>query len=152
MLYQQAWHEPLDGVWNEERASAAIRAIVADADAAFGTESLWPANDWDSWRTPTPLKSLYVGAAGVIWALDELRSRDHAEPRTDRSGGRGDARGVAARAGPDGGGRAALDEGVRPARARPASCSSPSRSRATPSSPTTSTSACARTSRARRRT
>ena len=82
-LYQPEWHEPLDGDWDEERARAGIRAVVADADAAFGAESLWPANDWDSWRTPTPLKSLYVGAAGVIWALDHLRSRGYAEPQTD---------------------------------------------------------------------
>jgi lantibiotic modifying enzyme len=83
MLYQPERYEPLTGVWDEERVRGGIRAIVADADAAFGAESLWPANDWDSWRTPTPLKTLYVGAAGVIWALDELRTRGHAEPRID---------------------------------------------------------------------
>jgi hypothetical protein len=44
---------------------AAIRAIVVDADQAFDSEQLWPADDWDSWRTPVSLKSLYVGAAGV---------------------------------------------------------------------------------------
>lgn len=82
-LYQPDWHEPLTGDWDEERTRAAISAIVADADAAFGAESLWPAHEWDSWRTPTPLKSLYVGAAGVIWALDELQSRGLADPRTD---------------------------------------------------------------------
>ncbi len=74
-LYLPDGYEPLSGEWDEERVRAGIRAIVADADAAFGAESLWPASDWDSWRTPTPLKSLYVGAAGVIWALDELRTR-----------------------------------------------------------------------------
>ena len=63
-----------------------IRRIVADADAAFGDESLWPANDWDSWRTPTPLKSLYVGAAGVLWGLDALARRGYAEPQTDLAG------------------------------------------------------------------
>lgn len=83
MLYQPERYEPLAGDWDEEGVRSGIRAIVAGADAAFGAESLWPANDWDSWRTPTPLKTLYVGAAGVIWALDELRSRGHAEPRID---------------------------------------------------------------------
>lgn len=83
MLYQPEGYEPLAGEWDEQHVRAGIRAIVADADAAYGAESLWPANDWDSWRTPTPLKALYVGAAGVIWALDELRSRGFAEPRTD---------------------------------------------------------------------
>jgi hypothetical protein len=83
MLYQPDGYEPLAGEWDERRVRAGIDAIVADVDAAFGAESLWPANDWDSWRTPTPLKTLYVGAAGVIWALDELRRRGLAEPRTD---------------------------------------------------------------------
>jgi len=83
MLHRPEGYEPLAGEWNEGRVRAAVRKIVSDADAAFGAESLWPANDWDSWRTPTPLKSLYVGAAGVIWALEELRSRGHAEPRID---------------------------------------------------------------------
>ena len=62
---------------------AAIRAIVVDADQAFDSEQLWPADDWDSWRTPLPLKSLYVGAAGVTWALDALRGRGHAESSLD---------------------------------------------------------------------
>ncbi len=83
MLYQPERYEPLTGEWDEELARAGIRAIVADADAAFGGDSLWPAAEWDSWRTPTPLKSLYVGAAGVIWALDALARRGFAEPQTD---------------------------------------------------------------------
>ena len=79
MLYQPERHELLAGEWDEERARAGIRAIVADADAAFAGESLWPAAEWDSWRTPTPLKTLYVGAAGVIWGLDALARRGYAE-------------------------------------------------------------------------
>jgi lantibiotic modifying enzyme len=82
-LYLPAGYEPLAGEWSEERARAGIRAIVEQADAAYGAESLWPADEWDSWRTPTPLKALYVGAAGVVWALDELRRRGLAEPQTD---------------------------------------------------------------------
>ena len=83
MLYRPEAFEPLTGEWDDERVRDGIRKIVADADAAFGAESLWPADDWDSWRTPTPLKSLYVGAAGVIWGLDALTRRGYAEPRTD---------------------------------------------------------------------
>ena len=83
MLYRPDGYEPLAGEWGEERARTGIRAIVADADAAFGAESLWPAHEWDSWQTPTPLKTLYVGAAGVVWALDELQRRGHAETAID---------------------------------------------------------------------
>jgi lantibiotic modifying enzyme len=83
VLFQPEGYEPLSAEWDEERARAGIRTIVADTDTAFGGESLWPAADWDSWRTPTPLKSLYVGAAGVIWGLDALAKRGYAEPQTD---------------------------------------------------------------------
>jgi lantibiotic modifying enzyme len=61
----------------------AIAVIVADADAAFEPEALWPAHEWDGWQEPLPMKNLYVGAAGVIWALDTLRRRGHAETSLD---------------------------------------------------------------------
>ena len=44
---------------------------------------LWPADAWDAREQPLPLKSLYAGAAGVIWALDTLRRRGHAETSLD---------------------------------------------------------------------
>ncbi len=40
---------------------------------------LWPAHEWDGWQTPKPVADLYVGAAGVVWALDRLRERGYAE-------------------------------------------------------------------------
>lgn len=84
MLYRPEAFEPLTAEpWDAARARAAIRAIVADAGSAFDADALWPADDWDGWRTPLPLKSLYVGAAGVIWALDTLRRRDHADGGLD---------------------------------------------------------------------
>jgi hypothetical protein len=61
--------------WNEPRVRDAIRAIVAEAEGAFDDAALWPAGEWESWQTPLPLKSLYVGAAGVLWALHALRGR-----------------------------------------------------------------------------
>ena len=83
-LYRPEAFEPLsEEPWDEERVRARIREIVADADGAFDPDDLWPADEWDGWNTPQPLKSLYVGAAGVIWALDALRSRGHAESRLD---------------------------------------------------------------------
>ena len=61
----------------------AIAVIVADADAAFDPVALWPAHEWDGWEEPLPLKSLYVGGVGVIWALDALRRLGHAESSLD---------------------------------------------------------------------
>ena len=84
MLYSPAAFEPLtDEPWDEARVRAAIASIVSDADESCDGERLWPAHEWDSWQSATPLKNLYVGAAGVIWALDALRRRGHVETRTD---------------------------------------------------------------------
>ncbi|HET8895285.1 MAG TPA: TIGR03619 family F420-dependent LLM class oxidoreductase [Gaiellaceae bacterium] len=74
MLYQSAQFEHLiDEPWVAARVEDAVAEIVADADAAFDSDALWPAHEWDGWRTALPLKNLYVGAAGVVWALAALR-------------------------------------------------------------------------------
>jgi hypothetical protein len=84
MLYDSAGFEPLtDEPWNEERARASIRRLVSRVDEAFAAETLWPAHEWDAWQAATPLKNLYVGAAGVLWALDRLREQGVAESRLD---------------------------------------------------------------------
>jgi lantibiotic modifying enzyme len=84
VLYEPAQFEPLtDEPWDPARVEDAIATIVADADAAFDPDALWPAHEWDGWEEPLPLKTLYVGAAGVIWALDALRRRGHAETSLD---------------------------------------------------------------------
>ena len=83
-LYEPAEFEPLtEDPWNPGRVEDAIAAIVSDVDAAFDQEALWPAHEWDARQQPLPLQSLYGGAAGVIWALDELRRRGHAETSLD---------------------------------------------------------------------
>jgi Lanthionine synthetase C-like protein len=84
MLYKPDAFEPLtDEPWDENRVRAGIRAIVDDADGAFDADQLWPAGGWDVWKATPPLKNLYVGAAGMIWALDALRRRGHAETKVD---------------------------------------------------------------------
>ena len=84
MLYRPEAFEPLtDEPWDDERVRQAVRALVADIDTAFDPDGLWPAEEWDAWQAALPLKNLYVGAAGVIWALDALRRRGHAESRIE---------------------------------------------------------------------
>jgi hypothetical protein len=84
VLYEPVQFEPLtDEAWDPAHVEDAIAAIVADTDAAFDQEELWPAHEWDGWEEPLPLKNLYVGAAGVIWALDALRRGGHAEASFD---------------------------------------------------------------------
>jgi Lanthionine synthetase C-like protein len=87
MLYRPDAFEPLtDAQWDEQRVRAGIREIVADTDSAMrGPRLLWRAHEWDGWHGTSPMKNLYVGAAGVLWALDELRRRGHAETRLDLS-------------------------------------------------------------------
>jgi lantibiotic modifying enzyme len=84
VLYDPVQFEPLsEEPWKPARAEDAIRSIVADTDAAFDPETLWPAHEWDAGDTPLPLEGLYVGASGVIWALDALRRGGHAETSLD---------------------------------------------------------------------
>jgi lantibiotic modifying enzyme len=84
VLYDPAQFEQLtDDLWDPARVEDAIATIVADTDAAFDLEALWPAHEWDGWQAPLPMKNLYVGAAGVIWALDALRRGGHAETSLD---------------------------------------------------------------------
>ena len=87
MLYEPTRFDALiDEPWVPARVEEAIAAIVADADAAFDPTALWPAHECDAREKPLPLSGLYVGAAGVIWALDELRRRGHAESSLDLAG------------------------------------------------------------------
>jgi Lanthionine synthetase C-like protein len=83
MLYRPEAFEPLvETPWSELRVRAAIRDIVEDADAAFrGPRLLWQANEWDAWHGTSPMKNLYVGTAGVLWALDRLRRRGQTESK-----------------------------------------------------------------------
>jgi hypothetical protein len=72
-LFRASEHEPLAATeWDEARAEEAIRAIVADAEAAFdGSRWPWHPRDGDDDEDPT---SIYLGGAGMIWALQELGS------------------------------------------------------------------------------
>jgi len=84
MLYRLEAFEPLtDEPWAEDRVLNEIAAIVADADAHFDPDELWPANEWDAWNTTPPVKDLYCGASGVLLALDVLRRRGLAETAVD---------------------------------------------------------------------
>jgi lantibiotic modifying enzyme len=85
MLYRPDAFEPLtETAWDETRVRAAIRAIVGDTDAAWrGPNRFWQADSWDNWHATSPMKNLYVGTAGVLWALDLLRRREFADATLD---------------------------------------------------------------------
>ncbi|HEX3268313.1 MAG TPA: LanC-like protein [Gaiellaceae bacterium] len=75
-LYDPQAHEPLtETTWDADRARAAIGAIVAETERAFAPESLWEPHPLDEDENQPPLgrvRTLYLGAAGVIWALHAL--------------------------------------------------------------------------------
>jgi lantibiotic modifying enzyme len=84
VLYDPAQFEPLsEEPWDPARAQDSIAAIAADAADSFDLDELWPAHEWDAGDTPLPLENLYVGASGVIWALDRLGLGGHAETSLD---------------------------------------------------------------------
>jgi lantibiotic modifying enzyme len=86
VLYSPEAHEPLtERPWDGGGVRQAIARIVEDVDSAYAPGALWPAEDWDAWDLQTPLTGLYVGAAGVVWALDTLRRRGLAATRLDLS-------------------------------------------------------------------
>jgi hypothetical protein len=85
MLYRpEAFDTLTETSWDEARVRDAIRGIVASTDVSMrGPRLMWRAHEWDRWHSTSPQKNLYVGAAGVLWGLDQLRRRGHAETRLD---------------------------------------------------------------------
>ena len=68
--------------WDPEQVRRAIRAIVADAEASFDPIRFWPAHPLDE-HVPDGTTGLYLGAAGVIWAMEFLKQEGAAEHRLD---------------------------------------------------------------------
>ena len=76
-LYDAAAHEPLtESPWDEEAVRRGIAAIVADAENA-AWDAAWPnhpLDEDDDDPLPTAPTTVYLGAAGMIWALHALGS------------------------------------------------------------------------------
>ncbi len=86
MLYLADRHEPLRGApWSEGAARAAIERIAAGAIEVFDPATLWPVHPGDRVEEAgaLPMASLYMGAAGVIWALLRLADDAMAEVSVD---------------------------------------------------------------------
>ena len=85
-LFEPERHEPLTAcAWDEARARAAIAEIAAEAEAAFDPDSLWPAHPLDE-EPDDPgwmWSAVYLGAAGIVWALDALRRAGLVERRRE---------------------------------------------------------------------
>jgi hypothetical protein len=76
MLFDQARHERLlTAEWDEHRVRAAITAIVRDIEDACHPGEFWPTHPLDQEVDDPAIwhKSLYLGAAGTLWALWHLQ-------------------------------------------------------------------------------
>jgi hypothetical protein len=87
-LYRPGEHEPLRGEpWDEGRVLAAISGVVSAAEAALPADGLWPAHerDQDEPEPPDAYTGVYLGAAGVAWALGRLGSTIDVEAVVQRA-------------------------------------------------------------------
>lgn len=77
MLFDPARHEALQPIpWDAAAARAAIARIVEDAEHAFDPVRSWPWHkmDFEAGDPGLPVTGLYLGATGMIWALDYLQA------------------------------------------------------------------------------
>jgi Lanthionine synthetase C-like protein len=83
VLFDRAAHEPLTGdVWEPDRVRAAIRSIAEDAEGSF--EDGWPTHPADADSEADErrrFRTVYLGGAGVVQALDSFRRQGPAELR-----------------------------------------------------------------------
>jgi hypothetical protein len=82
-LFEPDRHEGLAAPgWDEGIARRAIETIARDCADRFSPDKLWPPHplDAESDQASAPFTMLYMGAAGVIWALDGLARRGFAHP------------------------------------------------------------------------
>ena len=85
MLFDPRAHEPLlDAAWSPAEVEAAIRAIARDAEDARRDRDWWPIHPLDAEDDdPDVVHGVYLGAAGVVWALHHLAEAGLHEPRHD---------------------------------------------------------------------
>jgi hypothetical protein len=81
VLFDPASHErPVDDPWDATVVEAAIREIAAGAEASF--DDGWPTHPLDD-GDPQRFRTVYLGGAGVVRALDELARRGLVALRRD---------------------------------------------------------------------
>lgn len=72
-MFDPARHRPASSApWDEAEAREEIQKIASDAAANYSPDRLWAAHPLDE-GLGDGTTSLYLGAAGVIWALDYLK-------------------------------------------------------------------------------
>lgn len=73
MLFTPAKHEPLtDRAWDETWVRVRIEEIAGEAEAAVDDDGLWPVHPLDDDPEYPARSGVYMGAAGIVWALHRL--------------------------------------------------------------------------------
>jgi hypothetical protein len=87
VLFDPRVHEPLyEGAWRATDVEAEIRTIAREAEDALTAGAWWPVHPLDVEEgDPAVWHGLYMGAAGVVWALDHLARAGLHEPRLDHA-------------------------------------------------------------------
>lgn len=85
MLFDPGAHEhAIDAAWSPASVEAEIRTIARDADAALRPGEWWAWHPLDvEPGDPDVTHGVYLGAAGVLWALDRLARAGLHEPGHD---------------------------------------------------------------------
>ncbi len=85
MLFDARAHEPLlETAWSPAEVEAEIRAIALDAEEAMRGGQWWALHPLDAEDDdPDVVHGIYLGAAGVLWALHRLALAGLHEPRLD---------------------------------------------------------------------
>jgi hypothetical protein len=94
MLFEPDRHEALcDTPWDASRAREAVQSIVHDIERNRLAEDHWPVHplDDEGEALRTGFKGLYLGSAGVLWALWYLQREGAAELGSDPAQGMQDA-------------------------------------------------------------
>jgi hypothetical protein len=88
MPFETARHETLAAVpWDAGRAREAIGAMVADIERHVHPERFWARHPLDAMDDePDWYKSLYLGAAGMLWALHYLQREGAVQLTIDPGG------------------------------------------------------------------
>src|SRR5947208_13286891 len=85
MLFTPEAHERVaDEAWSAEKMRATIRAVAAEAEAAF--DDGWPSHPRDLLPNEDPatrFRTVYGGGAGVVEALQRLARRGFVELQRD---------------------------------------------------------------------
>src|SRR5215207_5636906 len=83
MLFDSDAHEPLvETAWDPAEVERAIRGIARQTEDAMRSSQWWPIHPDDAEAgDPETFHGIYMGAAGVVWALHRLAEAGLHDPR-----------------------------------------------------------------------